>query len=304
MAKAREIKTPDCSAEAFEWAAEVLRVRFEEVLSWREAALAAENVKGVHDMRVATRRLRSVLRDFSSLAETDSSEHLKKDLKELADALGAVRNEDVTILALEKLRAKATSEKIKHGLSHLIKQRRDERERAQTGLTQTLTDDHFDELETCLTKTIKELLRQKKDAEKITIRETSRRVIPARLDRFNELSANIYAAFATRKLHKLRLAAKHLRDALELFAACREKRTLPFAKEIAKLQTFLGEVHDADVWIKNLGKRLQENESFETELWLLSKFVKTRTKNYRRALELWSKWKTEGFFENLCKLIL
>ena len=67
MAKAREITGLDCEANAIECAAKILRARFEEVLEFRSAALDSEGIEGVHDMRVATRRLRSALRDFAYL---------------------------------------------------------------------------------------------------------------------------------------------------------------------------------------------------------------------------------------------
>jgi hypothetical protein len=72
MAKAKEIAEIDCDANVLEWAAIVLHVRFGEVLEFRGAALHSENIKGVHDMRVATRRLRSALRDFAHLLKKNS----------------------------------------------------------------------------------------------------------------------------------------------------------------------------------------------------------------------------------------
>ncbi len=59
MAKAKEIAGLDCAADALNWAAEVLRVRFDEVVGLRGAALDFSDIEGVHAMRVATKRLRS-----------------------------------------------------------------------------------------------------------------------------------------------------------------------------------------------------------------------------------------------------
>lgn len=46
-------------------------------------------------MRVATRRLRSALRDFMPLMEKRPPKQMRKELKELADALGAARDNDL-----------------------------------------------------------------------------------------------------------------------------------------------------------------------------------------------------------------
>ena len=101
MAKAREITGLDCNANALEWAAKTLRVRFEEVLELRGATLHSEGIEGVHDMRVATRRLRSALRDFAHLMKKKSLKKISKDIKQIADTLGAARDQDVAIVALE-----------------------------------------------------------------------------------------------------------------------------------------------------------------------------------------------------------
>ena len=47
---------------------------------------------------------------------------------------------------------------------------------------------------------------------------------------------------------EMRIAAKRLRYAIELFTVCWGARIAPFAEEIAEMQSFLGEVHDANGW--------------------------------------------------------
>jgi CHAD domain-containing protein len=51
-----------------------LRVRFDEVVNLRGAALDFRSIEGVHNMRVATRRLRSALRDYTPFMK----QHLPK----------------------------------------------------------------------------------------------------------------------------------------------------------------------------------------------------------------------------------
>ena len=301
MEKADNNSAVDCSAaDAIRWSAEVLRTRFAEILNFRAAALNSEDIEAVHDMRVATRRLRSAIRDFAPQMGKNSFRQLQKDLKDFADALGTARDQDVAIAALEKLQTKAADESVKKGIGELIKERCALREQAQTVLTQTLTDANLSKLETRFTAAIDKTLEKKAAAETMPVSATGRAVILARLDEFCDLSAALYAPFRIRELHRLRISAKRLRYAIELFVVCWEEQIAPFAREIAEMQTFLGELHDADAWIENVGKRLRRNGGESSaDLWLLAEFVKDHTKNYRGALELWSFWKSRGFIENL-----
>src|SRR2546423_13283055 len=100
MAKPKPIEGLDCDAGVVESAVKVLHVRFEEMLDFRASVLSRDGVDGVHDMRVASRRLRSALRDFSECFKKGERKLLRKELKRLAGALGAVRDEDVARIAL------------------------------------------------------------------------------------------------------------------------------------------------------------------------------------------------------------
>lgn len=304
MAKAKEIKGLDCAADALAWAAEVLHVRFAEIVNLRGAALNSDDIEGVHAMRVATRRLRSALRDFAPLMRRRPLKKIRKDLKRLADTLGAARDEDVRIAALEKLLAKAEDERIKDGIEKLIEERRRRRAQAQLDLMETLAVSSFENLQERFTSALSAAAQPKKSAPSLTFSEAGRAAAAASLEEFCALSTALYAPFEIERLHRLRIAAKRLRYAIELFVACWGERIAPFAAGIAEMQSFLGEVHDADVWIENLGKDLREKgDSTAANIWLLSEFTRYRTKNYRLALELWSKWQTERFTENLRELL-
>lgn len=301
MAKAKEITGLDCAADALSWAAEVLRVRFAEVADLRGAALNSDDIEGVHAMRVATRRLRSALRDFSLLMKKKPLKKVKKDLKQIADALGLARDQDVAIVALEKLKSQAETASLKSGIEKLIKERRTVRRRAQINLMETIGITKTNELQERFATAIDKATQRKKSARVISFNQAGRDVVEQSLQEFLDLSASLHAPFSIEKLHELRIAAKRLRYAIEIFVACWGEKIVPFAKEIAEMQSFLGEVHDCDIWIASLGECLRDNtkasekNEYQTNVWLLSEFVKDRTKNYRAALKLWSEWKENDF---------
>ncbi len=307
MAKAKEITGLDCAADALEWAAEVLRVRFDEVASLRGAALDFSDIEGVHSMRVATRRLRSALRDFMPLTDKRPPRRVRKDLKQIADALGAVRDQDVAILALEGLQAEAETEALKEGIGKLLRDRNGLREAARLDLTKTIAVGNINDLQKRFTSAIDKVISRKKSKRIISFNEAGRDVVAAGLQDLLDLGGSLYQPFNIEELHEMRIAAKRLRYAIELFVACWGEQIAPFAEEIAEMQSFLGEVHDCDVWIESMGKRLQNglrndatNESdYQAATWLLSEFVKKRTKEYRSALKLWSDWEANHFAERM-----
>ena len=63
-------------------------------------ARAGTDPEGVHQARVATRRLRSDLRTFAPMLDEEWRVAARADLKVLADALGAVRDLDVLRIRL------------------------------------------------------------------------------------------------------------------------------------------------------------------------------------------------------------
>jgi hypothetical protein len=65
------------------------------------------------------------------------------------------------------------------------------------------------------------------------------------------------------------------------------------------MQTALGEIHDCDVWIVSFGKEIsaarkqKQTEQVAAFIWLLSHFVKLRTKHLRQAFDLWRDWEAQ-----------
>lgn len=103
MASARDIPgiTPDATFR--EAAASAVEVRTEEVFSFRDRALDTTDIEGVHDMRVATRRLRAAMEIFAVCFPKQQHRRALREVKELADVLGERRDPDVMIDGLERI---------------------------------------------------------------------------------------------------------------------------------------------------------------------------------------------------------
>jgi CHAD domain-containing protein len=341
MAKAKEITGLDCAMRADDGIKLILRSRFEEMRSFGAAALDWSETEGVHDMRVASRRLRSAIKDFLPYLRRRKLRQAREDLRSVAQALGAVRDQDVALIAFEKLAAEAPPE-LSTGIEQFANSQQHKLGGARAQLEETLSADALEKLQQDFHDALEESLKVARgsdgdeqavidDAE---LRQIAREILDERLRDLHEMSASLFQPFETEHLHEMRIAAKRLRYAIELFTPCLGETLKPFCKEIARMQDSLGELHDCDVWIVEIGAALREasgekfdvkspggraeasmlsnnNTTRESEtqvahqaiFWLLEHFVKRRTEHFCAALERWRDWKTTGFQERLADTI-
>jgi CHAD domain-containing protein len=103
MAKPRDVEGLHPDIPFVLAAARAVSVRAEELSEHSADVLDTQDIERVHDMRVATRRLRAVLEIFAPCFPEDQHMPVLKDVKRLADALGARRDPDVQLEALDRL---------------------------------------------------------------------------------------------------------------------------------------------------------------------------------------------------------
>jgi CHAD domain-containing protein len=281
----------------------MLLTRFDEVAVFRHAALGFAEIKGVHDMRVATRRLRSALRDIGPFLNKEAVRDVKKELKQISDALGEVRDRDVAIGALEKLSEEAEDDSVKAGIGQLINEKTGERNAARAELMAVITAENIEALGDTFGAALKEAVRGR---ERINFNEAGARAVGANLDDMLNLGPAIYKPFKRKRLHRLRIAAKRLRYSLELLALCRGAEAKSLAKDISRMQDFLGEMHDCDIWIDDLGARLVDapgDDAGPAAKWLFPVFARKQNKEYLSALALWEEWESNDLAGRVREMI-
>jgi CHAD domain-containing protein len=105
MAKARDIEGLHASMPFAEAAAATVAVRAQELFEHSENVLDMTDIERVHDMRVASRRLRAVLEIYAPCFPEAQFKPLLREVKDLADALGERRDPDVLLDRLATLEA-------------------------------------------------------------------------------------------------------------------------------------------------------------------------------------------------------
>jgi CHAD domain-containing protein len=86
----------------------VALTRFQETFSYEQGTMKGEDTEALHDMRVAARRLRAVLRIFGACFPKKKFKKQDDTLKGVIRCLGSVRESDVFIDLLRKWRAGLT----------------------------------------------------------------------------------------------------------------------------------------------------------------------------------------------------
>lgn len=105
MAKARPVAGIGEDDAFASVAARVVELRTSEVAENAEGVLDTSEIERVHDMRVATRRLRAALEVFEPCFPHKRFKAALREVKVLADALGERRDRDVTLEALDRFAA-------------------------------------------------------------------------------------------------------------------------------------------------------------------------------------------------------
>ena len=140
MAKARRIPGLDADEPYAAAAARIVDVRVAELIDHARGVLDIDDIERVHDMRVATRRLRAALETFGPCFPRRELKAGLRQVKELADALGERRDRDVSIAALERI-AESMAAPDRPGIEALVVRLRAEQAQANAALARFVSED-------------------------------------------------------------------------------------------------------------------------------------------------------------------
>ncbi len=103
MAKALAVKDIAPEKNLEECARRIITTRLHEMMSFREGVIDGTDIEYVHDMRVASRRLRAAMRNFADCfaPKKEFRRHLKQ-VERITSTLGGVRDLDVLIDRFQK----------------------------------------------------------------------------------------------------------------------------------------------------------------------------------------------------------
>jgi CHAD domain-containing protein len=140
----------DSYAEA---AAKIISVRSGELSDHARGVLDTGDIERVHDMRVATRRLRAALEVFEPCFPGKPHAHALSEVKRLADGLGERRDRDVAIAAMHGFSNQMAAPD-RRGISSLIERLREEQVEANLALAPLVEEQNLTSLRESLNELV------------------------------------------------------------------------------------------------------------------------------------------------------
>ena len=237
------------------------------------------SVDEIHAARLATRRLRSLLRTFGAVVDEKRCDAVRDELRWLADQLGAVRDWDVFIDGLHAER-EHLDERHHPGVNGVIAHCRAARGHAADELRASLASRRSDDLQTSLITLVEDL----PELTGTMSRGDLRRAIDVDIRRLSKGARRLDRNSSLADLHRLRILTKRARHATEVSRPAGASAQL--VDRLRKMQDTLGKLHDAAVAqdrLRDLAASASSSEAFACG------FLAARAAN--RAERLRGRWR-------------
>jgi triphosphatase len=227
----------------------VLRRHLTAMLEHEAGTRLGEDIEQLHDMRVATRRLRAASALFADVLSAQGRV-LRDELGWLASELGAVRDLDVQLETLDGWRHSLSADDAA-ALVDLSSVLATERDVARASLLRSLDSPRYEKMVADFTALVRPGLAKGSAAQSANAGAPAAAVVPGLI-----LARHKAAARAARRarrsgnpedFHRLRIRCKRLRYALEFVSEIYGGKTRPVVRRVVRLQDALGVMQDAQV---------------------------------------------------------
>jgi CHAD domain-containing protein len=278
----------------------------------------SQDIESIHRMRVASRRLRSALGVFKEILPEKKQTDWISTVRKLTRALGEARDTDVQIALLVDLLSMVDDVKIKPGVNRLLLRLNQQRKKLQKDVIRAL--DELEKSKTCfqiLTRYENSVVESSHFTPALF--QLGYTFINDKLNIFLSYEVYLRQPDNAAMLHAMRIAAKRLRYAMEIFAPIYPDELAKPLQSARKSQQILGDLHDCDVWIAFL-PGFEEKERLRIQKFyghnrpiyritpgiqfFLQNRVSVRQTAYNNFLKVWRKWREEEVWLSLREVIL
>jgi len=228
----------------------VLRRHFAAMLAKEPGTRLGDDIEELHDMRVASRRLRAAIALFDEVLP-DTVVGMKEDLAWIGGQLGAVRDLDVQLEQLESwIEAAAPEDRTPlEGLRSVLEA---QRAGARGEMLEALESRRYDSFVRRFGRTLRARHATRSGPASLPALAVAPDLIEARWASVRKAAKQLGQSATAEDYHRLRIRGKRLRYALEFLTDVYAGRARPVLKQLVALQDVLGLHQDAVVAIERL----------------------------------------------------
>jgi CHAD domain-containing protein len=296
----------------------VLSFLFGRMLTHEPGTRLGDDIEALHDMRVATRRMRAAFRVFEGGFKKKAIQPLLAGLRKTARVLGQVRDLDVFIEKLQQYR-QLLPDSEQAGLQPLLDTWNAKREQARQEMMVYLDSKKYRQFKQDFLKFVTTAgLGAKAIADNTPTPYQLRHVAPGLIyQRYEAVHAYeiLLANASIDTLHQLRITFKSLRYTLEFMVEILGDESQRVIDEVKALQDHLGEMNDAEVAIRLLRDLVSDWEQQQRRApaaerqsqAALTAYLESRQAERQRLLETfpqaWERFNQPDFRRNLALAI-
>jgi deazaflavin-dependent oxidoreductase (nitroreductase family) len=233
-----------------------------------QGARSGQDPEDLHDMRVATRRLRAALRTFEHVLPADGKV-LYDELRWLGAGLAAVRDLDVQLERVDGLTA-IDSPGDREALNALTATLHRNRDEARSELNQLLDSERYRSM---LALGADLLTRPMADRDEVTVGAAACTLVERPFRRFRQLARRLTVESPATDFHAVRKRARLLRYTVEFVTDAFPRQAARFVTLLVAVQDVLGKHQDAEVAISELRTLAERSELSPGALFALGQLA-------------------------------
>ena len=282
-------QTLDAGAPPTEHVKWMIKRQVNEILRHDPGTRFGKDPEDLHQMRVATRRVRALLRTARPLLDPEWNRALRKEISWLANILGVIRDFDVLLqkLGSETQTLPQSEQKF---FASLLTRLESQRSVAQASMLDALRSERYLTL-------LDRLISASIHIEIINPNIPLQSLVKKEFDKLSKAVDNLPKHYTNDDLHQVRIRAKRVRYATELAEQCIGKTATRFIQQIRKFQNLLGDHQDTVMIEQQLKNFLQSSRQVKaafTSGVIVERLRRRRAKLRAAFPHRWHKLKKRG----------
>jgi CHAD domain-containing protein len=305
-------------------ACKYLHIQLEKLQKGLSGAKIAKDIECVHQSRVATRRMRAGLNFFDNCFSFNKTKKWLNQIRKITKKLGTARDRDVQIEFVKGFLSNLDKgqQQYKQGLNHLVLRLEQNRHKLQPKVVKRIDLFNASGVLADMHGEIEKVLFVSKDKDiplqsKFVFQKSNER-IKKQLGELLSHQDSLTNPLDKSGHHQMRISAKRLRYTLEICDITFEGKLKEMIRVVKETQTYLGHIHDCDVWKDYLEQFITDEKQRMIEYlghsrpftltqkgidYLKSECTKRRDTLFREFVEYWNGLSEKGLWDKMLSII-